>query len=137
MIWKILRLSRLQKTQNLRDELSEKYALERKLRVWQDSLLLVPRRCCVTHRSPQPSQKSGIEMGLSMKNLRRTFLSNELLWWLRRLRICLPMQEMWVLSPGEGNDNPLQYSCLGNPMDGGVCWATVHGVSKSQTQLSN
>ena len=47
------------------------------------------------------------------------------------------MQEMWVLSPGEGNDNPLQYSCLGNPMDGGVCWATVHGVSKSQTQLSD
>ena len=33
-------------------------------------------------------------------------------------------------SPGEGNDNPLQYSCLGNPMHRGVCWATVHGVAK-------
>ena len=30
----------------------------------------------------------------------------------------------------EGNDNPLQYSCLGNPMDRGVWWATVHGVPK-------
>ena len=33
-------------------------------------------------------------------------------------------------SPGEGNSNPLQYSCLGNPMDRGVWWATVHGVTK-------
>ena len=33
-------------------------------------------------------------------------------------------------SPGEGNDNPLQYSCLGNAMDSGVQWATVHGVTK-------
>ena len=36
-------------------------------------------------------------------------------------------------SPGEGNDNPLQYSCLGNSMDRGAWWATVHGVAKSQT----
>ena len=36
-------------------------------------------------------------------------------------------------SPGEGNGNPLQYSCLENPMDGGALWATVHGVPKSQT----
>ena len=40
-------------------------------------------------------------------------------------------------SPGEGNGNPLQYSCLKNPMDGGTWQATVHGVSKSLTQLSN
>ena len=32
--------------------------------------------------------------------------------------------------PGEGNGNPLQYSCLENPMDGGAWWATVHGVTK-------
>ena len=38
-------------------------------------------------------------------------------------------------SPGEGNGNPLQYSCLGNPVDRGVRWATVHGVTKSRTQL--
>ena len=36
-------------------------------------------------------------------------------------------------SPGGGNDNPLQYSCLENPMDRGAWWATVHRVIKSQT----
>ena len=51
-------------------------------------------------------------------------------------------------SPGEGNGNPFQYSCLENPMDRGAWWATVHGVAKSlvgyspwvaksQTRLSN
>ena len=40
-------------------------------------------------------------------------------------------------SSGEGNGNPLQYSCLGNPMDRGAWWATVHGVAKIWTQLSN
>ena len=39
--------------------------------------------------------------------------------------------------PGEGNGNPLQYSCLENPMDRGTWWATVHGVSKSWTRLSD
>ena len=38
---------------------------------------------------------------------------------------------------GEGNDTSLQYSCLENPMDGGAWWATVHGVAKSWTRLSN
>ena len=33
-------------------------------------------------------------------------------------------------SPREGNGNPLQYSCLGNPMDRGAWWATVHGVTR-------
>ena len=57
---------------------------------------------------------------------------------------CLPaMQETWVDplgredSPGEGNGNPLQYSCLENPMDGGAWWATVHGIAKSRTRLSD
>ena len=39
-------------------------------------------------------------------------------------------------SPGEGNGNPLQYSCLENPMDRGTWWATVHGVAKSRTRQS-
>ena len=43
----------------------------------------------------------------------------------------------WGRSPGEGNGNPLQYSCLVNPMDRGAWWATVHGVAKSWTRLSN
>ena len=36
-------------------------------------------------------------------------------------------------SHGEGNGNPLQYSCLENPMDGGAWWAIVHGVTESDT----
>ena len=40
-------------------------------------------------------------------------------------------------TPGEGNSNSLQYSCLENPMDGGAWWATVHGVAKSRTRLSD
>ena len=40
-------------------------------------------------------------------------------------------------SPGEGNGSPLQYSCLENPMDRGAWWATVHGVAKRQTGLSD
>ena len=53
------------------------------------------------------------------------------------------MQETWVWSlgqedsPGEGNGNPLQYSCLENSMDRGAWWATVHGVKKSRTWLSD
>ena len=40
-------------------------------------------------------------------------------------------------SPGKGNGYPLQYSCLENPMDRGAWQATVHGVAKNQTQLSD
>ena len=51
------------------------------------------------------------------------------------------MRETWVQSPGrspgEENGNPLQYSCLENSMDGGAWWATVCGVSKSRTRLSD
>ena len=38
---------------------------------------------------------------------------------------------------GEGNCNPLQYSCLENPMDGGTWWATFHEATKSRTRLSD
>ena len=40
-------------------------------------------------------------------------------------------------SPGEGNDNPLQYSRLEDPMDRGAWWAVVHEVAKNQTRLSD
>ena len=43
----------------------------------------------------------------------------------------------WGRSSGEGNGNPLQYSCLENPMDRGAWWATVHWVAKGQTLLSD
>ena len=42
-----------------------------------------------------------------------------------------------IISCGEGNGNPLWYSCLENSMDQGPWWATIHGVAKSQTWLSN
>ena len=40
-------------------------------------------------------------------------------------------------SPGGGNGDPLQYSCLGNPMNRGAWWVTVHWVAKSWTRLSD
>ena len=40
-----------------------------------------------------------------------------------------------LILSGEGNGNPLQYSCLENPMDGGAWWAAVHGVARSRTHL--
>ena len=61
---------------------------------------------------------------------------------------CWTIKEGWALKNwcfwtvvletlGEGNGNPLQYSCLENSMDGGGWWAAVHGVAKSRTRLSN
>ena len=41
----------------------------------------------------------------------------------------------WGRSPGEGKDNPLQYSCLGNPLDRGAWWATVCEVTKDTIEL--
>ena len=61
----------------------------------------------------------------------------------QRLKRLTAMWETWVRSlgqedsPGEGNGNPPQYSCLENPMDGGAWRAAVHGVAKSLTRLSN
>jgi len=40
-------------------------------------------------------------------------------------------------SPGEGNGNPLQYSCWEDPVDRGTWWSTVHGIAKSGTQVNN
>ena len=48
-----------------------------------------------------------------------------------------PLLESTIGKIGEGNATPLQYSCLENPMDGGAWWATVHGVAKSWTRLSD
>ena len=55
-------------------------------------------------------------------------------------KICLYSGDLgsipgWEKSPGEGNGNPLQYSCLKNPMDRRAWWATVHRVTKSHTGL--
>ena len=44
---------------------------------------------------------------------------------------------MFIYKLGEGNDTPLQYSCLENPTDGGAWKTTVHGVTEGQTRLSD
>ena len=62
----------------------------------------------------------------------RWLSGKESVWQCRRCRF-----DPWIgRSPGEGNGNPLQYSCLGNPMDRGACQSLVHGVAKSWTRLS-
>ena len=48
-----------------------------------------------------------------------------------------PFLLLFSLLHGEGDGTPLQYSCLENPMDGGAWWASVHGVAKSRTRLSD
>ena len=55
------------------------------------------------------------------------------------IRICITDSFCYTveINTGEGNGTSLQYSCLENPMDGGAWWATVHGVAKSQTPLSD
>ena len=53
------------------------------------------------------------------------------------LNLLLGKNEGPRLEHGEGPGTPLQYSCLETPMDGGAWWATVHGIDKSQTRLSD
>ena len=53
------------------------------------------------------------------------------------LSLSMGISEEVALLLGEGNGNPLQYSCLENPMDGGAWWAAVHGVAKNRTRLSD
>ena len=56
---------------------------------------------------------------------------------LNEWRISNSQKRKYKLSRKKGNGNPLQYSCLENPMDGGAWWAAVHGVAKSQTRLND
>ena len=62
-------------------------------------------------------------------------------WWLSGKKSSCNAGDMGSIpglgrSPGEGNGNPLQYSCLENPMERGAWGITVHGVAKSQMGLS-
>ena len=92
---------------------------------------------CVSHRAEILS----VSLARQWTPLGQVSCLMRLPWWLRWWRICLrcrrPGFDSWVKkTPGEGNGNPLQYSSLKNPMDGGTWWATVHGVAKNWTQLS-
>ena len=73
------------------------------------------------------------------RDLRNQFIG--LPWWLSGKESASQEDVGSILgserAPGEGNGNPLQYCCLGNPMDRGTWQATVHGVIKSMTQLNN
>jgi len=61
--------------------------------------------------------------------------------WSHEIKRCLLLGRKFMTNLdsilGEGNGTSLQYSCLENPMDGGAWWAAVHGVTKSQTRLSD
>ena len=62
------------------------------------------------------------------------------LWFIIMYQHWLISYSKWTpldINTGEGNGTPLQYSCLENPMDGGVWYAAVHGVAKSRTRLSD
>ena len=76
---------------------------------------------------------------LGITGVSGTLLHRSLLWSLSPNTETLEKKKLCILDlrTGEGNGTPLQYSCLENPMDGGAWWATVHGVIKSQTWLSD
>ena len=71
---------------------------------------------------------------VSMERNTNSLMSQTIKNLLARVLSSIPGSER---SPGEGNGNPLQYSCLENSVDRGTWWAIVHGVAKSQTQLSD
>ena len=79
---------------------------------------------------------------LSGRNLASRIESTGLPWWSVVKNLPVNVGDVssvpgWGRCPGEGNGNPLQYSCLEHSMDRGAWRATVHRVAKSRTQLSN
>ena len=75
-----------------------------------------------------------MEYGLSL-----SFTSIEFIYFHQRANINQELVALFYsnLNTHPVNDTPLQYSCLENPMDAGAWWAAVHGVTKSQTRLSD
>ena len=64
-------------------------------------------------------------------------ISVMLYWTVLLSTVIILILHTFISLSGEGNGNPLQYSCLENPMDRGAWWAAVHGVAQSRTQLSH
>ena len=82
-----------------------------------------------------PPYPQVLKRGFSQPRTASCYTVFELPWWLNgKESVCNAGDVRSVLgfrrSPGGGNGTPLQYSCLGNPMDRGAWWATVHGVTK-------
>ena len=74
---------------------------------------------------------------LNGRNVRCVNYSSKKKLCLDCLFVCLLRLECIQVAVGKGNGDPLQYSCLENPMDGGAWWAAVHGVARSRTRLSD
>ena len=88
-------------------------------------------KCCTQYASKFRKLSSGHRTGkgqFSFQSQRKAMPKNA------QITAQLHSSHMLV---GEGNNTPLQYSCLENPMDGGAWWAAVHGVARSRTQLSD
>ena len=83
---------------------------------------------------PMFSSKSLIVSGLMFRSL--IHFEFTFVYGVRECSNFIHLHVAIQFSPGEGNGNPLQYSCLENPMDRGAWWDTVHGITKSQTRLS-
>ena len=77
------------------------------------------------------SEKVGLKLNIQKTKIME-FLDGFSQWLSNKESTCndLALIPETGRSPGEGNGNPLQYSCLGNPMDKRAWWATVHGVAK-------
>ena len=115
-------------------------------RKWQPTPVLLPGKShgwrSMVGYSPQGRKESDTTERLHFTSLP---WGQGIPWWLSPERTCLKCRRQrrcefdpWVRrTSGEGNDNPFQYSCLGNPMDWGDWWATVHEVAKRRTQLSD
>ena len=89
------------------------------------------------------AKKKGLGSHLRVEEVRLQDLRSSLLmgWWLSGKESICQVGDAGLIpglgrSPGEGNGNPFQYSCLGNPLDRGAWWVEVHGVAKSWTELS-
>ena len=81
-----------------------------------------PTQCCEKVNSILSTVKKWVEFG-QMPLWKLPIFPLDLLTW-------------FIMLLGEGNGNPLQFSCLENPMDRGAWWAAVHGVAKSRIRLS-
>jgi len=103
----------------------------------------IPRQ--IDKKSGVPEEEKGV-WGLIEEETTNTFffplhflvlVSYNVFFSLNPELMIIQQRTQFKLCTREGNGSPLQYSCLENPKDGGAWWATVHGVAKSWTQLSD
>ena len=98
------------------------------------------KTCCVQGQEQLRVNQNGER--IFFFDLIKSYFMGWLPWWLSGKESACNAGDVGLIPgsggfPGGGNGNPLQYSCLGNPMDTGVWWAIVHGLQKSRTRLSD